>query len=145
MEINASNFDQYFFDVRTHKPEKNQVMASYTAIAELREGRLKSDLIDLFLNKDKTEAAIQLLRKIGLAKERDAIKVCREICEDLKTMSVEEVEKKSYKFVMEAFYYTQKEHIPLDDPHWNVISLVNLNEFLDAANQRLKITSKLVE
>jgi hypothetical protein len=42
VEITAENFDSYFFDVRKNGPKKGQVMAKFSAVAELvDEGRLK--------------------------------------------------------------------------------------------------------
>jgi elongation factor Ts len=36
-------------------------------------------------------------------------------------------------------------YVPLDDPHWSIISLHNLDEFLDQSGQKIKITSKIIE
>jgi len=33
----------------------------------------------------------------------------------------------------------------LDDPHWSVISIANLDEFLDKSGKKLKMETTLVE
>lgn len=144
--IDQSNFDQYFFDVRTHKPQRGQVLARYTASAEFVDGRLKKDVIDLIYNRDKAEAATRVMRKLGFATEREALRVCKELAKDLAVgMTPQEVEEKIYKYQVEVFYYTQKEYVPTDDPHWSIISLTNLDEFLDAAGQKINIKGKVVD
>ncbi len=143
--IDAANFDEYFFDVRTHKPLRGQVMARYAATAEFVGGRLKKDVIDLIYNKDRPEQAIRLLRKLACATDKDALRVCREMAQDfVGGMTPAAVEEKPYKYVLEVFYYTKKEYVPTDDPHWSVISLQNLDEFLDAAGQKIQIKSKIM-
>ena len=54
--INENNFEEYFFDVRKHKPKHGQVMARYAAVAEFVDGMMKKNIIDL-LKKDKAIAA----------------------------------------------------------------------------------------
>ena len=63
--INESNFNEYFRDVRLGKPEKGDIIARYTAMAELHPGRMKSDIIDLISNKNKAKPAVQVMRKLG--------------------------------------------------------------------------------
>jgi hypothetical protein len=46
---------------------------------------------------------------------------------------------------LESFYYTQKENFPLNDPHWVLINVKNMDEFLDASNKKCKITAKIVD
>ena len=143
--IDQNNFEQYFFDIRRHKPQKGQVMARYIAVAEFVDGLMKKNIIDL-LHKDKAEAAVSVMRKLGCATEKDSIRIVREVCDDLVSgMTPEEVEAKIYKYTLESFYYTKKEYVPLDDPHWSLINIKNMDEFLDAANQKCKITAKIVD
>jgi len=143
--INEANFAEHFRDVRMHKPQRGEVIARFTAMAEFVDGHMKRDIIDLLHNKNKIEAAIQVMRKLGSATEKEAIKVCKEVCRDLALgMSLEEVENKTYSYQLEFFYYTKKENIPVDDPHWSVISLKNLDEFLDESGQKIKMNMKLV-
>lgn len=144
--IDDTNFDQYFFDVRMNSPKRGQVMARYAAMAEFVGGRLKKDIIDLIVNRDKAEAATRVMQKLGCAVERDSIRVVKEIAKDLASgMTPQEVEDKPYKYNVEVFYYTQKEYVPTDDPHWSLIALKNLDEFLDAAGNKLQIRSRVVE
>ena len=143
--IDKNNFNQYFKDCRKNKPSKGDIMAKFTAVADFIEGQMKKDIIDLLANKEnKVHAAVQLFRKVGCATEKDAIRVCKEICQDLANgINSVEVELKPYKYTMESFYYTKKEYVPVDDPHWSIISLVNLDEFLDKEGNKLRIESKL--
>lgn len=144
--ITEENFGEYFFDVRMHKPQRGQVMARYTAVAEFIDGPMKQDIIGLLLKYNKAEAATKVLRKLGCATEKDSIRVCKEIVQDLMNgMTPEEVEKKPYEYTMEAFFYTKKEYVPIDDPHWSVISIANLDTFLDAAENKIKMKATLVE
>ena len=125
VEITQNNFNEYFFDIRQHKPKKGQIMARYAAIAEFVDGGMKKNIIEL-LQKDKANSAVKVMRKLGCATEKDSVRICKEICEDmLSGISIQDIEKKSYKFTMEIFYYTQKEHVPKDDPHWSLISIIN--------------------
>ena len=143
--ITEANFEEYFFDVRRFKPQKGQIMARYAAIAEFIDGAMKQNIIDL-LKKDKALAATQVLRKCGCATERDSVRVCKEICFDmLLGMTDQEIEQKVYKYTMEVFYYTEQANVPLDDPHWSVISIRNLDQFLDAQNNILEINTSIVK
>lgn len=125
--IDASNFAEYFFDVRQFGPKEGQIMAKFTAVAIFGDGPEKRDLIKV-LRKDKANAAAMVMRKIHCAREPDCYRVCREMCEDLISgMSDDEVAKKDYEFVMEAYYYTKREHIPKGDPHWQTIDIVKFD------------------
>jgi hypothetical protein len=142
--IDESNFAQYFRDCRMHRPERGDVMARYIAVAEFVDGAMKKDIIELLLNHEKALAATRVLRKLGCAKERDAIRICREIAEDLANgMNKEEVENKPYEYELEAFYYTKKEYVPVDDPHWSIISLNNIDQFLDK-EKKVQMSAKFV-
>jgi hypothetical protein len=132
LEITDENFDEYFFDVRKHGPKRGQIMACYTATAEFVDGNLKRDITYLLASTNKAKECVQLLRKLGWANEQDAIRVCKEIAEDLHAgMHSDEIAEKVYKYKLEAFYYTQREYVPEDDPHWSTIELTNLDEHLD--------------
>jgi predicted transcriptional regulator len=149
-----NNFDQYFFDVRINKPQKNQVLVKYSAMAELVDGVMKKNLIEL-CKKDKVHAATQVMRKLAGSCEIDSVRVLKEMCQDIISgMSDEEVEKKIYKYKFEMFYYTEKKYIP-DDPHWSAISINNLDSFLEGkdhvisdennADNKLIISSKIID
>lgn len=143
--ITEANFHEYFRDIRNNKIQKGEVISRWTGMAEFVDGHMKRDIIDLLHNKNKLEAAIQVMRKLGSAIEKDAIRVCKEICQDLANgLTWQQVEEKVYHYQLEFFYYTKKEYIPLDDTHWSIISIANLDEFLDQAGQKLKISSKLI-
>ena len=143
--IDESNFSEYFKDCRIHRPERGDVMAKYTAVAEFVDGAMKKDVIELLLHHDKAIAATKVLRKLGCATDKDAIKICRQIAEDLANgMTPEEVEKKPYEYNLEAFYYTKKEYVPVGNPHWMTINISNLDTFLDKDNNMVQISSKIL-
>jgi hypothetical protein len=121
-------------------------MARYSAIAEFIDGRMKQDIIDLLMNNEKAYAATQVMKKLGCATEFDSIRICKEVAEDLSSgMTPEEVEKKVYEYNLESFYYTKKEYVPVDDPHWTIISIANLDTFLDKENRIVSFKTKIVE
>lgn len=125
--IDASNFNQYFFDARTNRPQKGQVMAKFTAVAMFGAGPEKRDIIKL-MKMDKAHQASQVMQRIHLAKAPDCYRLLREICEDLVSgMSEEEVEKKEYEFVLEAIFYTKKEYVPKRDPHWETLQTLEFD------------------
>lgn len=144
--IDETNFNQYFFDVKRNKPQKGQVLAKYTATAELVDGDLKKDIIKLIKGENKVLAAVKVLEKLGCTSEPEAVRVCKLIAEDmLSGMSDRMVLKKAYKYRFEAFYYAKQEHVPIEDPHWTIISIANLNEFIDSGNQRITMNSEILD
>jgi dolichyl-phosphate-mannose--protein O-mannosyl transferase len=130
--ITEENFGEYFFDIRTHKPQRGQVMACYTATAEFLDGMEKRNIMAMLQGGGKVESICQVMRKLLHAHDADAIRVPRQITEDLIAgMSHDEIAKKKYRYTVEVFFYTQPEYIPTDDPHWSSVSLLNLNQFID--------------
>ncbi len=130
--IDESNFSQYFFDVRKNNPKEGQVMASYTANAELVDGNLKKDIIYLLATTDKYQQCISMLERIGFAEHREAVRICKEIAEDLKNgMMSAEIRKKPYKYKLQAFYYVEKQHIPQNDPHWSYVEIKNIDNHIE--------------
>lgn len=131
IEINDDNFKEYFRDVRRAKPEKGEVIAKYSAIAEFVDGGEKRQIISLLIDtENKMEATVQIMRKLLFASEVDAHRVPRIMAEDLLSgMSLDEVANKPYKYTLEMFFYTNPDNIPKDDPHWTCISVLNLDEF----------------
>ena len=122
--IDHTNFNNYFFDVRKCKPKKGQILAKFCAIAAFGDGPEKRDIIKV-LRRDKAEAAAMVMRKIHCCREPDCYRICREICEDLISgMTEDDVAKKEYEFVIESFYYTNREYIPKNDPHWETIEIM---------------------
>ncbi len=131
--IDEKNFHEYFHDVRTNKPQRGQVLARYCAWAELVDGKLKRDIIE-FLRFQDAKGVPKIMRKMVNATEEDSLRVPKEMLRDLLSgMTVEQVARKEYKFLLEVFFYTKKEYVPKDDPHWSLISLVNLDKFMDDA------------
>ena len=146
IEINEENFSSYFRDIRNASPGKGEVIAQYSASAEFVEGNEKRQIISLLNStENKMEATAQVMRKLLHASEIDAYRVPRMMAEDmLSGMSVDEVASKPYKYTLEMFFYTKSENVPKSDPHWSVISVLNLDEFLDKKESPIesKILSK---
>lgn len=142
--IDESNFDQYFFNIKDHRPQRGQVIARYSAIAEFCAGPMKNQVIELIRDDIKAEAASRILRNVLCSVERDSFRIPREMAQDLLNgMTEEEVRQKPYRYTIEMFYYTEKNNVPIDDMHWSVISINNLDEFLDATGNKMKMASKL--
>lgn len=124
--INESNFDDYFFDIRLHEPKKGQVIAVYTAIAELLNGIDKQRFISILMTDGAAIAATQFAKKVFLATEEDSVKLPISIIDDLKSgMKLEEVFEKPYKYTFQMSFYTNKEYIPHNDPHWSCANILN--------------------
>ncbi len=143
VEITEENFEEFFFDVRKHKPTKGQVLARYTALADLVDSGEKRNVIDLLRLTDKVIPTTNVMKKLLHACELDSYRVPRKIIEDLiRGMSMEKVLQKPYRYKVEIFFYTQQEHIPRGDPHWDCISLLNLDSFIE--HEGLVIKAKVV-
>lgn len=122
--IDHTNFKDYFFDVRQHKPQPGQIMAKFTAVAEFVGSDAKKDIMYL-MTLNKAHQASMVMRKIHGAKEPDCYRVCREIAEDILAGKTEkEIIEKPYEFVVEFFFYTKREYVPKNDPHWETLSLM---------------------
>lgn len=142
-EINEENFSEYFRDVRTSQMRKGDVMAQYTAVAELVDGNEKRQIISLLRDTEgKMEATAQVMRKLLFASEIDAYRVPRMMAEDmLAGMGDEEVALKPYKYTLEMFFYADPKDVPRDDPHWSIISILNADEIF----ARNDVCSRIVE
>lgn len=134
--IDKLNFNEYFRDVRTSRPQKGDIMACFTAVAEFVDGIGKKDIIDL-LKRDKAQQAALVMRKIHGAREPDCYRVCREIAQDLLTMPEIDVERKPYEYIVQYFYYTKREYVPTNNKHWSTISLLEWDA--DAGSYRSRI------
>jgi hypothetical protein len=132
IEINESNFSEYFRDVRNCAPARGEVIAQYSASAEFVEGNEKRQVISLLNStENKMEATAQVMRKLLFASELDAYRIPRMMAEDMISgMTEDEVASKPYKYTLEMFFYANPENVPKDDPHWSVISVLNLDDFL---------------
>jgi hypothetical protein len=123
-EITSANFSEFFFDSRTHKPQQGQVMACYSATAELAASPDKMNLVNLLQQTEKVKEATQMMKGFFHAHPQDAVRITREIVEDLLVgMSEKEVADKPYRYTCQFFYYTLPEHVPVDDKHWAIIPL----------------------
>lgn len=132
VEINETNFTDYFFDIKNHKPQRGQIMARYSSMAELIKGEEKKYLIKLLTEKDKAVSASQFMKKALLATEKESVRIPIQIANDLLSgMDEKKVLNKVYKFQMEAFFYTWPECVPSNDIHWECVSLRNLDKFLE--------------
>lgn len=130
--IDEKNFSEYFREVSKNKPKKGDIIASYRAKASFIDGIMKKDIIDLLQKDNKALSAVKVMQKLGGAIYIDAIRILIEISNDLlNDLTIAEIEKKEYKYTLEYFYYTKSEYIPKDDPHWTILNICNLNEFLD--------------
>lgn len=129
--IDDTNFDQYFKDVLTNRPQPGDIMACYKAIAELRNGDLKEQIVEsLFLENIGPKKAVTLMTKLGKAPRQEAIKVVKNIFMDLYNgMSKNMVIAKTYEYLFEIFYYTKEEYVPKNDKHWQIIKIQNLDEY----------------
>ena len=128
IEITQENFGEYFFDVRQHRPKPGQIMAKFTAIAEFTGPQAKRDIMKL-MTMEKANAASQVMQKLHGAKPPDCYRICREIAEDMLTGSTEqEIIDKPYEFTVEFFFYTQREYVPKNDPHWETIQLIKFDK-----------------
>jgi len=128
IEITSENFEDYFFDIRKNKPKAGQIMAKFTAIVEFVGEGAKKDMIYL-MTLDKVHQAAMVMRKIHGAKEPDCYRICREIAEDMLAGKTEqEIVDKPYEFVVESFFYTKREYVPKNDPHWETIQLMKYDE-----------------
>lgn len=137
--IDHHNFKDYFFDVRRHGPQPGQILAKFAAVAVFGDGPEKKDLIKV-LQKGKAQAAAMVMRKIHCAAEPDCYRVCREMCEDLMSgMTEDQVSKKEYEFLLEAYYYTKREYVPRNDPHWETIELMDFNFETGEFKSRIEI------
>ena len=129
VEINQQNFSQYFFNVRDHTPQPGQVLCVFRAICELLPGEEKSFLIKTLQRPNAAQSAANIMTKLFYASQESSWHTLVEMAQDLlEGMSEEEVNQKIYEFNSEFFYYTNRECIPTDDPHWEVIELMRPKE-----------------
>jgi len=144
LEINEQNFADYFKDVRKGKFEKGDVIAQYSASAEFVDGGEKRQIISLLTDtENKMEATAQIMRKLLFASELDAYRIPKQMAEDLLSgMSCDDCAKKPYKYTLEMFFYTKPDNVPSDDPHWSIISVVDLEKNKLDSNIQTKILSE---
>ena len=133
--ITDENFNDYFFDSRRFKPKKGQVLARYRAAADFVDTHHKRDIINL-LKVDKAQAVVQLMQRIHGATPKDSVRVPLEMAEDMiNGLSDDEVAEKAYRMVVEFTFWCNKESIPLNDPHWDCISLRDLEDHVSSEEE----------
>jgi len=146
IEITEDNFEEYFFDIRMHSPKEGQVIARYNAIAELIDGPEKRQLLNLLRVKNKAIPATQVLRKLLCCSYEDSISLAKEMIEDLLSgMEEKEILEKPYKYNLEMHFYTDKENIPRNDPHWSTMSVVNMEDITGEIAEGVVMESKIVD
>lgn len=120
-------FKDYFFEAReSYVPKEDQILSRWRATADFVDGWPKRNVIQM-LKVDKTEQAQRVMKNLIHATDKDSVRVLQEMTEDLKTMSIDEVAEKPYRFVVERFFWTKKKYVP-DDPHWDIIGVVDLRQ-----------------
>jgi hypothetical protein len=115
---------------KTSKPEQGDVIARYRAVAEFVEGKEKDFVVRLLQNRGSVISALQVMKNVCFATEKDSYRVLKEMVVDLLEMPLDKVVKKPYEYMVELFYYVKPEHVPKDDPHWEIIDIVNLNDYI---------------
>lgn len=126
-EIDENNFAEHFFDARIKQAKPGQILAKYTAIAEFVAGQPKRDIIWL-LRADKAKETSQVMRRIHGAKEPWCYSVPRQMAEDmLHGLTDQEIEEKPYKMVIEFLFWTNRECIPPNDPHWETLPVLQID------------------
>lgn len=123
--IDENNFHEHFFDITKFKPQKGQVLARYTAMAEFVSGDVKDFVVSALLNNPMgAEMSSKVMKHHCHATDECASAVPLQIAEDLKSgMSIDEVKSKPYKMQIEYFYWTAPDNIPTDDCHWEMITV----------------------
>jgi hypothetical protein len=133
LTIDESNFSQYFRDASKFPPRKGDILVCYRAKADFVYGDLKKDVVDLLSNSTfGAKTSIQIIKKLAKTNEKEAVLLTKTICEDLYSgMTEDEVLAKSYSYLFEMFFFAKKEHVPIDDKHWECMTITNLDEYLE--------------
>lgn len=118
-------FEEEFFDVRKHGPKPGQVLAKFSAMADFVDDWVKQNVVAILTKAEGGAlSAMKVMRNSVGATELDAIRVPLEMCKDLaENKTIEEVLMKPYRFKMEKFYWTKKDNVPSDNPHWSLIEV----------------------
>jgi hypothetical protein len=123
--IDEKNFSKYFREITKSMPTHGDALICFRALAHFCDGNLKKEIIDLLRYEfGCVKKCVGRLIKFGGANREQSVKLCLDICKDLKDgMEVKEVLKKEYPFVFEKFYYANPEYVPKDDKRWQVLKL----------------------
>lgn len=126
MTLTENNFTEHFFDVRRQGPRKGQVMARFSAMADLVDDWVKCNMVTLLLKQKKgSESVCKIMANMIGATEKDSIRIPLEMATDLANgMTTQQVLEKPYRFKLEQYYWTTKECVP-DNVHWSVIDILN--------------------
>jgi hypothetical protein len=121
------DFEEYFHDVRKCRPQEGEVLAKFTAMADLVDDWPKRNMIALLVGKKcGSESVKKVMRNMIGAVEIDSIRVPLQMAIDLANgFTKEDVYAKPYHFQMEQYWWAKREHVPTDDPHWTVIPMVS--------------------
>ena len=141
--IDETNFNEYFRDASKCLPKQGDILVRYRAIADFIDGDFKKDVVFQLCNSSfGARASIQLIRKLGKTNEKEALLLAKKICEDLfGGMTEQEVLAKAYPYMLEMFFFANKDHIPKDDKHWECITITNLEEFIKKKGACLESSS----
>lgn len=141
--IDETNFSEYFRDASKFPPRKGDILVRYRAKADFINGDDKKDVIFQLSNSSfGAKSAVQIIKKLGKTNEKEALSVAKKICEDLYGgMKEEEVLAKPYSYVLEMFFFANKDHVPKDDKHWECMAINNLDEFLKQKGSCLETSS----
>jgi hypothetical protein len=132
IHIDSSNFSEYFFDVRKHKPTHGQVIARFRAIAELINGDEKRFMIKTLQRADSARSVANIMTKVFNANRESSLQIPLEIAKDmLDGMTEEEVAEKPYEYTAEFYFYTMPDYVPLDDPHWEITEILDLGTYIE--------------
>jgi hypothetical protein len=136
--IDETNFSKYFREAKDSRPQEEEVLVVYRAVADLGAGDIKKDIIDLLCLEKEVGAkqSIQVAVKLARATEETARKMITEICEDLFAGRDRNfVMAKSYEYLLEIPYYTKLEYIPENDKHWEIVNITNLESYIKKVNK----------
>src|SRR4051812_8079661 len=136
-EWTKEEFEAKFFDIRKHKPKPGQILAQYRAVAHFVDDWVKRNVIKVLQGEAGAETAQKVLHNMCGALEEDSIRVPLEMAKDLAAgMSVDEVAKKEYRMIIQYNYWTERDNVPKDDPHWLTIDIINTDDI----DGRIKFT-----
>jgi hypothetical protein len=137
--IDESNFSKYFRETKNTRMQEDEVLVIYRAVAELGAGDIKRDILDLLCYEKEVGAkqSIQVAVKLAKATEQSATKMVTEICQDLFAGRDRNfVMAKSYEYLLEIPYYTKLEYVPVNDKHWEIVNITNLESFIKKINKK---------
>lgn len=113
-----------------YKPQLDDTLVRYRACADLIDCPEKKQVLELLCTKKNgyLTASKILERLIGMRNEA-ALKLMREMILDVKAGLTEtEILEKPYRFVLEKLFWTKKEHVPENDPHWDKIEVSYISQ-----------------